>query len=155
MLYKGAKRCNTPMSREGHWWGLSAESVSGFRRLGPLCPGFSGAPRKREGEARLSGKPPVTSVYAEQAAAMIRVSRFRARSARAFAARLGDELGWGSLSRQAVYDWEAGRTRVPAAAILAAAHLADVSVEELFAIANRFRCPGNALGGHPRTLRAE
>ncbi len=81
------------------------------------------------------------SVYAEQAAAMIRVSRFRTRSAAFFAARLRDELGWGSLSRQAVYDWEAGRTRVPAVAILAAARVINVSVDELFAIADRFRCP--------------
>lgn len=82
------------------------------------------------------------SVYADQAAAMIRVSRFRTPSAAVFAARLRQELGWGSLSRQAVYDWEAGRTRVPAVAILAAARLINMSVDELFAIADRFRCPG-------------
>jgi hypothetical protein len=81
------------------------------------------------------------SIYAEQAAAMIRVSRFRMPSAAVFAAQLRHELGWGSLSRQAVYDWEAGRTRVPAVAILAAARVIDVSVDELFAIADRFRCP--------------
>jgi hypothetical protein len=81
------------------------------------------------------------SVYSEQAAAMIRVSRFRTRSAAIFAAQLRQELGWGSLSRQAVYDWELGRTRVPAVAILAAARVVNVSVDELFAIANRFRCP--------------
>lgn len=92
----------------------------------------------------MAGKPANSGVYAEQAAAMIRVSRFRVRSAGAFAAALRDELGWRSLSRQAVYDWEAGRTRVPAVAILAAAHIADVSVEELFERANRFRRPGIA-----------
>jgi transcriptional regulator with XRE-family HTH domain len=81
------------------------------------------------------------SIYAEQAAAMIRVSRFRARSAAVFAAQLRQELGWVSLSRQAIYDWEAGRTRVPAVAILAAARVINVSVDELFAIADRFRCP--------------
>ena len=83
----------------------------------------------------------VKSVYSDQAAAMIRVSRFRLPSAAVFAARLRQELGWDSLSRQAVYDWEAGRTRVPAVAILAAARLIDVPVDELFAIADRFRCP--------------
>lgn len=98
-----------------------------------------------ETKAAVAGKRPIKSVYAEQAAAMIRVSRFRARSSRAFAAMLRDELGWGSLSRQAVYDWEVGRTSVPAAAVLAAAHLANVSVEELFESANRFRSPGIAL----------
>lgn len=73
---------------------------------------------------------------------MIRVSRIRSASAGAFATRLSQELGWESLSRQAVYDWEAGRTRVPAAAILAAAHVANVSVEELVASADRFRQAG-------------
>jgi hypothetical protein len=88
---------------------------------------------------QLAGKPAIKSMYAEQAAAMIRVSRFRAPSAGIFAARLRQELGWESLSRQAVYDWEAGRSRVPAAAILAAAHVVNLSVEELVASANRFR----------------
>jgi hypothetical protein len=92
----------------------------------------------------VAGKPAVKTVYAEQAAAMIRVSRFRAPSAGVFASKLRVELGWGSLSRQAVYDWETGRSRVPADAILAAAHLANVSVEELFAIANRFRRPATS-----------
>jgi len=81
------------------------------------------------------------SIHAEQASAMIRVSRFRAPSAAVFAARLRQELGWGSLSRQAIYDWEAGRSRVPAVAILAAARVINVSVGELSMIADRFRCP--------------
>jgi hypothetical protein len=81
------------------------------------------------------------SIYADQAAAMIRVSRFRTRSAATFAAKLRQELGWGSLSRQAIYDWEVGRTRVPAVAILAAARVINVSVDELFVIADRFRSP--------------
>jgi len=85
---------------------------------------------------------------------MIRVSRFRARSAGVFAARLRDELGWASLSRQAVYDWEAGRTRVPAAAILAAAHVAEVSVEELLEIADRFRRPTIRAVGDGPTINA-
>jgi hypothetical protein len=80
-------------------------------------------------------------IYAEQAAAMIRVSRFRTPSAALFAARLREELGWSSLSRQAIYDWEVGRTRVPAVAILAAARVVNVSVDELSEIADRFRCP--------------
>lgn len=87
------------------------------------------------------GKTPTRSIHSEQAAAMIRVSRFRTQSAAVFAARLGEELGWGSLSRQAIYDWEVGRTRVPAVAILAAARVVDASVDELFAIADRFRRP--------------
>lgn len=87
------------------------------------------------------GRTPTRSIYSEQAAAMIRVSRFRTPSAGIFAARMGEELGWGSLSRQAIYDWEVGRTRVPAVAILAAARVVNVSVDELSAIADRFRRP--------------
>jgi hypothetical protein len=92
---------------------------------------------------RFSGA--ANSIYAEQAAAMIRVSRFRTPSARAFADLMRRELGWGSLSRQAVYDWEAGRSRVPAVAILAAASVIDVSVGELSSIADRFRCAGAVI----------
>lgn len=100
------------------------------------------------------------NIYAEQAAAMIRVSRFRTESAAVFAARLRRELGWGSLSRQAIYDWEAGRTRVPAVAILAAARVVDVPVQELFAIADRFRRPATRASAaqrseHSRTQRQE
>jgi hypothetical protein len=72
---------------------------------------------------------------------MIKISRFRTPSVGVFAKRLGSELGWGTLSRQAIYDWEAGRTRVPAVAIFAAARVVNISVSELFALADRFRCP--------------
>jgi hypothetical protein len=89
----------------------------------------------------LVGKGATRAVYAEQAAAMIKISRFRTPSVGVFAKRLGSELGWGTLSRQAIYDWEAGRTRVPAVAIFAAAHVVNISVSELFALADRFRFP--------------
>jgi len=88
-----------------------------------------------------------TSVYADQAAAMIRVSRFRTASATIFAAQLRDELGWGSLSRQAIYDWEVGRTQVPAVAILAAARMVNLSFDELFTLADRFRRPRTTTQG--------
>jgi hypothetical protein len=94
----------------------------------------------------MAGKPASRSEYADQAAAMIKVSRFRTRSAAAFAVMLRDQLGWQSLSRQAVYDWEAGRTRVPAAAVFAAARVANVSVAELIEIADRFRRPSSECG---------
>jgi len=48
--------------------------------------------------------PAVTkSVYADQAAAEIKASRFRMPSVAAIAAMLRDELDWESLSSQAVY----------------------------------------------------
>ena len=48
-----------------------------------------------------------------------------------FANEIRLELGWYSLSRRAVYAWERGEARVPAAALIAAAHVADKSVDEL------------------------
>jgi transcriptional regulator with XRE-family HTH domain len=48
-----------------------------------------------------------------------------------FADEIRRELGWYSLSRRAVYAWERGEARVPAAALIAAAHVADKSVDEL------------------------
>lgn len=88
------------------------------------------------------GREATRSTYAEQAAAMIKVSRFRTQSVGVFANRLGRELGWGPLSRQAIYDWEAGRSRVPAVAIFAAARVVDLPIAELIALADRFRCTG-------------
>jgi hypothetical protein len=49
-----------------------------------------------------------------------------------FADEVRRELGWNSLSRRAVYAWERGEARVPAAALVAAAHVANKSVDELF-----------------------
>ena len=49
-----------------------------------------------------------------------------------FADEVRRELGWYSLSRRAVYAWERGEARVPAAALIAAAHVANKSVDELF-----------------------
>jgi len=95
------------------------------------------------------GKGTTRAVYAEQAAAMIKVSRFRTPSVEVFAKRLGSELGWGSLSRQAIYDWEGGRTRVPAVAIFAAARVVNIPVSELFALADRFRCPAKQGATEP------
>jgi hypothetical protein len=40
-------------------------------------------------------------------------------------------LGLPSLSRQTLYEWEAARARVPASALIAAAHLNGFSVDEL------------------------
>lgn len=83
----------------------------------------------------------VQSVYADRAAAMIRVARVRCGSSKSFAEHLGSELGWGPLSRQAIYDWETGKSRVPAVAVFAAASINGLSVEELLGLADRFRLP--------------
>ena len=40
-------------------------------------------------------------------------------------------LGLPSLSRQTLYEWESARARVPASALIAAAHLNGFSVDEL------------------------
>lgn len=48
-----------------------------------------------------------------------------------FANEMRLELGWYSLSRRAVYAWERGESRVPAAVLIAAAHAADKSVDQL------------------------
>jgi transcriptional regulator with XRE-family HTH domain len=61
----------------------------------------------------------------------IKLARKRYGTMRKFATDIRDEIGWKSLSVAAVYAWEAGSTRVPAVALLAAAELAGVSLDEL------------------------
>ena len=95
------------------------------------------------------GREITKTVYAEQAAAMIKVSRFRSASMAVFAKRLSCELGWGTLSRQAIYEWESGRSRVPAVAVFAAARVANLPLAELFALAERFRSPMTEPGTKP------
>lgn len=51
-----------------------------------------------------------------------------------FAHELRLEMGWTSLSRRAVYAWERGEARVPAAALLAAANVADRSIDQLLSM---------------------
>jgi hypothetical protein len=59
-----------------------------------------------------------------------------------FAYEVRRELGWSSLSRQAVYAWERGESRVPAAALVAAARVSDQSIDELLASARRLHRMG-------------
>lgn len=54
-----------------------------------------------------------------------------------FANEVRLEMGWTSLSRQAVYAWERGEARVPAAALLAAANVADRTIDELLVMVRR------------------
>lgn len=48
-----------------------------------------------------------------------------------FAYELRRELGMKSLSRRAVYAWERGEARVPAAALVAAAKISSSTVDQL------------------------
>jgi transcriptional regulator with XRE-family HTH domain len=54
-----------------------------------------------------------------------------------FAYELRLSLGRPSLSRQAIYEWERERSRVPAEALIAAARLLGISVDELLEAARR------------------
>jgi hypothetical protein len=59
-----------------------------------------------------------------------------------FAYELRRELGLKSLSRRAVYAWERGEARVPAAALVAAAKISSSSVDELLERARRLERMG-------------
>jgi hypothetical protein len=50
---------------------------------------------------------------------------------KAFVYELRQVLGLPSLSRQTLYEWESARARVPASALIAAAHINGFSVDEL------------------------
>lgn len=63
-----------------------------------------------------------------------------------FANEIRLELGWYSLSRRAVYAWERGESRVPAAVLIAAAHAADKSVDQLLVMVGTLERFGLAPG---------
>ncbi|HVD47859.1 MAG TPA: hypothetical protein VNG70_11315 [Candidatus Limnocylindria bacterium] len=82
-----------------------------------------------------TGKPTVnvsTQAIDGQIAMAIAIARRLRPPMKVFADEVRRELGWYSLSRRAVYAWERGEARVPAAALIAAAHVANKSVDELF-----------------------
>jgi len=58
---------------------------------------------------------------------------------KAFVYELRQVLGLPSLSRQTLYEWESARARVPASALIAAAHLSGFSVDELLRRSARAR----------------
>jgi hypothetical protein len=82
-------------------------------------------------------------------AASMRVLRERHRSVAAFASAVAALLGRPSLSRQAIYDWEQGRTRIPAAVWVAAATLVGMTPNEALDAGLRRSRPGGgrAAGG--------
>lgn len=65
----------------------------------------------------------------------MKVARKRYGTMRRFTADLRSAIGWPSLSMAAVYAWEAGTTRVPAVALVAAAELAGASLDGLLGAA--------------------
>ena len=85
---------------------------------------------------------------AELVAAAIAVARHRYGPARKFAHDVGQALEGQPLSRQAIYLWESGTNRVPATALIVAARLVGMTVEELLQAASRFseRCPVGGSG---------
>ena len=72
-----------------------------------------------------------------EAAMAIAVARRLRPPMKRFAFELRRELGWATLSSRAVYAWERGEARVPAAALLAASRVSALSVDELLAKARR------------------
>jgi hypothetical protein len=66
-----------------------------------------------------------------EAAMAIAVARRLRPPMKVFAAEVRREMGWKSLSMRAVYGWERGEARVPAAALLAAARVTGQSVDDL------------------------
>jgi transcriptional regulator with XRE-family HTH domain len=79
---------------------------------------------------------PRSHVDFEVAAAMGVARRLRPPMKR-FVYELRRELRLPSLSRQAVYNWESGEARVPASALLAAARIAEVSLDQLMKAARQ------------------
>lgn len=73
----------------------------------------------------------------DQVAMAIAIARRMRPPMKVFANEVRLEMGWTSLSRQAVYAWERGEARVPAAALLAAANVADRTIDELLVMVRR------------------
>jgi hypothetical protein len=77
-----------------------------------------------------------------EAATAIAIARRLHPPMKTFALAVRIELGWKSLSARAVYSWERGEARVPAIALLAAARVTSISVDELVARAHRLHRMG-------------
>jgi hypothetical protein len=97
---------------------------------------------------RLPSRPDPTSAYVDwpvidrEVAAAIGIARRLRPPMKLFAYELRRELGLKSLSRRAVYAWESGEARVPAAALVAAARISSSSVDELLERARRLERMG-------------
>jgi hypothetical protein len=78
----------------------------------------------------------------EEVAAAISAARSRVPPVKRFAFLLRTQLGWQSLSRQTIYEWESCRTRVPAEVLIGAARIAGLSVDDLLLLAYPLRSAG-------------
>ncbi len=65
----------------------------------------------------------------------MKLARKRYGTMRRFTSDMRAAIGWASLSMAAVYAWEAGTTRVPAVALVAASELSGLSLDALLAAA--------------------
>jgi hypothetical protein len=82
-----------------------------------------------------TSKPPLhlsTQALDRRVAMAMEVARRLRPPMKVFASEIRRELGWYSLSPRAIYAWERGEARVPATALVAAAHAAGKSIDELF-----------------------
>ena len=86
------------------------------------------APSNRSTKPRLELS---TQALDRQVAMAMEVARRLRPPMKVFANEIRLELGWYSLSRRAIYAWERGESRVPAAVLLAVAHAAEKSVDQL------------------------
>lgn len=77
-----------------------------------------------------------------EAAMAIEIARRLRPPMKVFAREVRLELGWPTLSSRAVYAWERGEARVPAAALLAAARVCGISLDDLLARCRRLRHMG-------------
>lgn len=101
------------------------------------------APSNRSTKPRLQLS---TQVLDRQVAMAMEVARRLRPPMKVFANEIRLELGWYSLSRRAVYAWERGESRVPAAVLIAAAHAADKSVDQLLVMVGTLERFGLAPG---------
>ena len=69
--------------------------------------------------------------YDRFAAEVVRLARIKYPPMRRFATDLALALGVAHLSRQAIYDWESGRTKVPASVFWAAIDIAQLSPQHV------------------------
>jgi hypothetical protein len=91
---------------------------------------------ERQVLATRPGKPTVdvsTQALDGQVAMAMAIARRLRPPMKVFANEVRLEMGFNSLSRRAIYAWERGEARVPAAALLAAAKVSQRSVDELLA----------------------
>jgi len=69
--------------------------------------------------------------YEGFAAEVVRLARIKYPPMHRFATDLALAVGVAHLSRQAIYDWEGGRTKVPASVFWAAIDLAKLSPQQI------------------------